>query len=479
MQNKSFSYNSRVTELDDARKLIQQELTAVKQEYSELQDLHKENVLECRNLKQRLRLNGESDGEAQALLQCEKDINTKAHKELEQELHNTTTEEDLLQHRHDALTSESLNLQRDISKLETDIMELNAVLQQEWEAAVVESNRWTKALERGNATLEAMMQQSEKALGDWNLEKRKLEARAEKTEDISRSLRNTIEEAEYLRKTLEQKLNTLGEELRQSTESEKALKDNVWQLNDEIEVLIGELEEAEEKIQRLETELADSLTNATKKQVKLEKQIRELQTQLKTAIESREREASTAKYDNGFDLELATVRDRMTETLKNERKDLHEQIEKYRMQIKTLEREANSQKITYDYEKQLLEKDLAEERQELHQHLKQATLEIKQLQSKVETGNEKIRGLAPQLQGAKPENDRVDNELGEAGEEALSMQQAWFAVRTMIEQKIMEAIGMALVIRYLGAKVEREEGFRWDLIFAKRFFLMEINLHST
>lgn len=161
MQNKSFSYKSRVTERDDARKEIQQELTAVKQEYNELQELHKEKVRECRNLEQRLKeLNGEFDGEAQALqdrldiLQREKDTTTKAHKELEQELrkvkselHNTMTEKDLLQHRHDALTSESLNLQRDISKLETDIMELNAVLQQEREAAVVESNRWTKALE--------------------------------------------------------------------------------------------------------------------------------------------------------------------------------------------------------------------------------------------------------------------------------------------------------------------------------------------
>jgi len=317
LRNKSFSFKSRVSERDEARKGMQQELATLKQEYDDLHEMHEEKIRDCERLEMRLtEVGGEFDGEAQALqdkldvLQHERDVAVKAQKELEgevrkvkSELHNVTSETELLQHRHDALTSEGSTLQRDIAKLKANIREAQSALQHEREAAAAneqtlreewkaDSDRLTEALERASAAMEERRQQTERLVADWNLEKRQLQARAEKAEVMARSLQNTIdqlrqmeqglqgkeakvhqafhdererhhaaekalnrqikdlqEEIEARKGTLEAKISELNgarEELRQSKKGEKALEEKIRLLDDEIEVLSAQLEDAGE-----------------------------------------------------------------------------------------------------------------------------------------------------------------------------------------------------------------------------------------
>lgn len=456
MQNKSFSYKSRVTERDDARKEIQQELAAVKQEYNELQDLHKEKVRECRNLEHRVKeLNGEFDGEAQALqdrldiLQREKDITTKAHKELEQELrkvkselHNTTTEKDLLQHRYDALTLESSGLQRDIAKLKANIRELNAALQHEREAAAVneqawgeelqtESDRFTEALERAKATLEERRQQSERALDDWNLEKRQLEARAEKAENTARSLRNTIdhlqqmeqglqgkeqqvhrafheerdrhhqaeqslnnqvkdlsEEIERRKKTLEQKINecnTLREEIRQSKKSEKALEEKVRLLDDEIEVLGAELEEAGKDnnkdlvILRSECEALRKKLATTKQELtRIENENIHAKADMQTIKVDLEAEVGTL---NQLKIQLQEANRRL-EAAQKDKKLLQEQLEKANTQANAI------RTVAVDIE---AERDELWSRLKDHVDVDTEKMDLRKARSKLELDLQRVR----------------------------------------------------------------------------------------
>ena len=317
LRNKSFSFKSRVSERDEARKGMQQELAALRQEYDDLHEMYGEKVRECERLERRLNeVGGEFDGETQALqdkldvLQHEKDVAVKSQKELEgevrkvkSELHNVTSEKELVQHRHDVLTDESSTLQRDIAKLRANIREAQSALQHEREAAAVneqtlreewkaDSDRLTEALERARVAMEERRQQTERLVTDWNLEKRQLEARAEKAEVMVKSLQNTIdqlrkmeqglqgkevkvhqafhdererhhaaeqvfnrqikdlqEEIEARKGTLEAKISELNgarEELRQSKKSEKALEEKIRLLDDEIEVLSAQLDEAGE-----------------------------------------------------------------------------------------------------------------------------------------------------------------------------------------------------------------------------------------
>ena len=475
MQNKSFSYKSRVTERDDARKEIQQELTAVKQEYNELQELHKEKVRECRNLEQRLKeLNGEFDGEAQALqdrldiLQREKDTTTKAHKELEQELrkvkselHNTMTEKDLLQHRHDALTSESSDLQRDIAKLKANIRELNAALQHEREAAVVNEQAWreelqtdsdrlTEALERAKASLEERVQQSERALGDWNLEKRQLEARAEKAENMARSLRNTIdhlqqmeqglqgkeqqihrtfheerdrhhqaeqslnsqikdlsEEIERRRKTLEQKINecnTLRGELRQSKKSEKVLEEKVRLLDDEIEVLGGELEEAGKDnnkdlvVLRSECEALRKKLATTKQELtRVENENIHAKADMQTVKVDLEAEVGT---QNHLKIQLQEANRRL-EAAQKEKKLLQEQLQKANTQahaIKTVAMDIEAERD--ELWSQLKDVDVDTEKMDLRKARSKLELDLQRVRDERGLYAEKVQRLETELEDA-------------------------------------------------------------------------------
>ncbi|RPB25465.1 hypothetical protein L211DRAFT_836189 [Terfezia boudieri ATCC MYA-4762] len=317
LRNKSFSFKSRVSERDEARKGIQQELATLKQEYDDLHEMYEEKVGECERLERRLtEVGGEFDGEVQTLqdkldvLQHERDVAVKAQKELEgevrkvkNELHNVTSEMELLQHRHDALTSEASTLQRDIAKLKANVREAQSALQHERETAAAneqtlqeewkaDSDRLTEALERARAAMEERRQQTERLVADWNLEKRQLQARAEKAEVMINSLQNTIDQLRQMehglqgkeakvhqafhdererhhaaeqtlnrqikdlqeeiaarKGTLEAKiseLNGVREELRQSKKGEKALEEKIRLLDDEIEVLSAQLDEAGE-----------------------------------------------------------------------------------------------------------------------------------------------------------------------------------------------------------------------------------------
>jgi len=317
LRNKSFSFKSRVSERDEARKGMQQELATLKQEYDDLYEMHNEKIKECERLERRLKeVGGEFDGEAQALqdklsvLQHEKDVAVKTQKQLEgevrrvkSELHNVTSEKELLQHRHDALTSESSTLQRDIAKLKANIREAHLALQHERETAATneralreewktDSDGLAEALERARVAMEERRQQTERLVADWNLEKRQLEARAEKAEVMVKSLQNTIDQLRQMEQGLQGKearvhqafhdererhhaaeqalnrqikelqeeigarkgaleakiseLNGAREELRQSKKSERALEEKIRLLDDEIEVLSAQLEEAGE-----------------------------------------------------------------------------------------------------------------------------------------------------------------------------------------------------------------------------------------
>lgn len=73
------------------------------------------------------------------------------------------------------------------------------------EESKADSDRLTEALERAKASMEERRQHSERALNDWSLEKRQLEARADKAEMEARSLQNTINQLRAMEQNLQGK----------------------------------------------------------------------------------------------------------------------------------------------------------------------------------------------------------------------------------------------------------------------------------
>lgn len=463
MRNKSFSFKSRVSERDDARKEIQQELATIKQEYDDLHDLHEQKVRECERLEKRLsEANGEFDGEAQALqdrldiLQHENDVAAKAHKELDQELrkvkselHNAATEKDLLQHRHDALTSESAGLQRDIAKLKANIREANAALQHEREAAAaneqalreewkMDSERLTEALERAKAAMDDRRQQAERTVNDWSLEKRQLEARAEKAESMARSLQNTIqqlrqmeqglqgkeqkvhqafhderdrhqqaeqmlnrqiqelsEEIAQRKKTLEQKItecSALREELRQSKKTEKALEEKVRLLDDEIEVLSAQLEDAGEDnnkdlvVLRSECEALRKKLAATKQELtKVENENAHAKADMQTIKVDLEAEVGT---QNQLKIQLQEANRRM-ESAQKDKKQMQDQLSRIQNQAHAIRSTAMEIEAERD--------ELLSQLKEMHhtvditKNVDTEKMELRKAKSKLEVDLQRIR----------------------------------------------------------------------------------------
>lgn len=127
-----------------------------------------------------------------------------------------TSEKDLIHLRHDSLTAESRDLQKQVEKLKSSLQEANAMLQRERQLA--ESNEralqreWnedknglSEELEAIDRELAEKEKQHERAVANWASEKRQLESRIQKAETTAEDLKKTIEQLQQIESTIQGK----------------------------------------------------------------------------------------------------------------------------------------------------------------------------------------------------------------------------------------------------------------------------------
>lgn len=135
---------------------------------------------------------------------------------LRSDLQNVTSEKDLIHLRHDSLTAESRDLQKQVEKLKSNLQEANSVLQRERKLA--ESNEqalkreWnedknglSEELEAIDRELAEKEKQHERAVVNWASEKRQLESRIQKAETTAEDLKKTIEQLQQVESTIQGK----------------------------------------------------------------------------------------------------------------------------------------------------------------------------------------------------------------------------------------------------------------------------------
>ena len=224
------------------------------------------------------------------------------------------------------------------------------------------------------------------------------------------------------------------------------------------------------------------------------------------------------KYEQQRDqleAEIATSKQEQ-ESLISKNTNATQTITRLRSRISSLEKDLQTRRRTIT-----TEDTIALERHDLHEMLKDAKLTAEDLQvqvnardSQIATSSAREKDLRTQLKRVREERtlqtqkstalltelDHLQTRYGNAIDNLSRQQRSWDDERKAIASKVRfantsvseihqdqelvkkhagELKGLAKQIQWLRAKCKREEGFRNDLIFEKRFLLMRIEMFET
>ena len=331
MSNKSFSSKGLSRQLEEKAKKLQEEVGIIRIEHAALQEAHQARLRDNQHLQEQidelvqegdLKLQNLNDDlelaihEKEVALREQKLLTSKLHV-AEDDLLQKTEEKDLLQSRHDALTAESASLQKDLTKCQQRIDNLEDDLEREREHAMendrairgevdddverlkdefqdlrqefdenerrfdAEEERWTRERQDFETRCEKAEQQAtglERTLAklqeadDGSLGKgQKIQEALQSEEDrhaaeeavLSRQLDELTAEADVRRRDLDDvrtERSKLREEIRASKREQVSLQDKIQGLEDEIEVLQSSMEEdgiQSSRLQSSETQCAN------------------------------------------------------------------------------------------------------------------------------------------------------------------------------------------------------------------------------
>ncbi|KAK5061200.1 hypothetical protein LTR84_007742 [Exophiala bonariae] len=306
---------------------------AEKQLRERVRELEKEGASETRKIHQELELSQQQrDTLERKLSNMAKQLET-----AERDLQEKTDEKELLQSRHDALTKESAELQKDLVRSQKAVRELEQSLEEERHQSAKNDNllrtQHKNELDLLNEQIDSLhrdvnRKENEHAadLEEWEALRSSLESASQKAEEKAKGLQRTVDklydsqgtlsgretklqeamESETQRHLREEKilskqiqelqqdlatkrqatedsrneLNNAREELRISIREQASLKEKVLELEDEIEILQADIEQEHEMAQMQQQK---SSTHADAQVQKLRQEKQSLQEQLATA----------------------------------------------------------------------------------------------------------------------------------------------------------------------------------------------------
>lgn len=305
MANKSLTTKGLGRQIEEKANKLEDELTSLREEYVKLQSQSENQGREIKRLRDAVQ-QAHQDSEVREqklkdvneLLRNERDIaSRKAGSSADQvqatikDLQRKTEERDLLQTRHDALTTESQSLQTDLSKCNSELTQAQHALQKERQHSVEnelalrnEAKEKVESFSRAMDNLERDLEdeRSNSAINEerWKDQKRDLQLQKDKAEQKAQGLQRTVDKLQESEGTLsgrEMKLQEalesekerhLGEEGlwdRQIRELQENLDDKrqtldetrseVLRLTEQLRLGIREQAASEEKIQALEDEV--------------------------------------------------------------------------------------------------------------------------------------------------------------------------------------------------------------------------------
>ncbi|KFA60592.1 hypothetical protein S40285_08910 [Stachybotrys chlorohalonatus IBT 40285] len=385
---------------------LQEELDQSSQDYATLEkrlaEVNQENL--------ELKSKSKDTGKQREEFRQQQESMSNRIQQLEAELMAQTDAKNLLQTRHDSLTTESRSLQADVNRLEKEIEELERALEEEREHALgIEKDvraRYTDEIERLNdeiSDLQAEVREKDNLYDNdsekWATEKQKLESERQRAEEKAAGLQNTIDRLQEVEGTLSDKESKLKEAIQSEAERHKSeeavLARQIEDLQDALETRQGMLSNLRNELSTVRDELRQSHINQQTQADKiaaLEDEIDVLQTTLDEESGSGRQELQEAR--------------RECESLRKQLQDAQRAVERIRSERSTATTERSPQKVPAD--------SLARIKWELSDaeaRLEKTSKEKQTLQDQLAKINIELHTAKSSLAEVRAERDELEGEL--------------------------------------------------------------------
>ena len=376
------------------------------------------------------------------------------------DLQSKTEEKDLLHSRHDALTAESLNLQKDLSRAQTRVQELEESLEDERQHAQdndrqlrsearAEIGRLSDAIDHLHREVEDKESQFATNQDHWESQRRGLESQKERAEEQAVGLQRTISKLQETEGTLsgrEMKLKEALDSEKQRHESEEAVLDR------QIQQLNADVDEKRQALDDLRSDLSqtrEDLRISQREQVTLEEKVQALEDEVDVLQSGLDEEADKAKEEvqaaeDQVDA-LRSALDAAKEELAQAQDKNTEDSGKAMTEIKSRLQATDEQLQRIRSEKQSLQDKLAT-----------VSLDLRAVQSssaQIEAERDEVRSQLQQLQSQadatfKFDQERLDlrtsklkleSELGRLRQEQRSLVEKNAALERELESEIQRA----------------------------------------
>ena len=432
MANKSLNTKGLSRQLEEKANRLQTEVHDLKRDHSQLQSSSEDKARRIIKLEEALQ-NHEQDADVQhqklqdrhdllkheheaTVRRCES-LNTQLQQTI-RDLQNKSEEKDLLHTRHDALTTESQGLQKDVNKARAHILELETNLQDEREHAEDNDRQLQSDAKAQHDQLSAKISALQRQLDDqhdriaaerdqWKSQQRDLESQKARVDEQLVGLQRTIDKLHESEGTLSGKEMRLQEALeseKQRHQSEETmlesriqeLKDDVEEKRQEIEEIRSEWSQAKENLRVSEREREDLETENGK----LDDEIVMLQDQLEddAATKVVEKLESAEEEANDLRAQLIEVQQKLDELDSPEAKKTSPEVEQLQDEIKDLSQQLQDTKV----ERQCLQDKLATNSLDLHKH--------KSLLSEAEAERDELRSQLDEMRNQVDDTFKFDQE---------------------------------------------------------------------
>lgn len=423
LSNKSINTRGLSRQLEEKANKLEIDLTKLREEHTALEERFEDKSREAIRAQEGA-IEIQQDAEVQEqrlkddneLLRHEREVITRKCESLKAQVSQMVKEgqvkadaKDLLHSRHDALTAESQNLQRDLSEAQTQIQELERNLQGERQHSLDndrqlrtevkdEINRCSEEIDSLHGKLKDRESQYEVDQDHLESQKRDLESRKIKAEERAAGLQRTVDMLQKTEGTLsgrETKLQEALESEKQRHHREEAVLDR------QIKELSVNISEKRHALEDLRSEVS-----GTKEELRVSKRD---QTALEEKIEALEDEVEVLQ--SGLDEEVERATDEVA-SARQEAESLRRQLQNFQTDLEADHgsKEQMSSRLR-DVEAQL--QQVKAERQSLQDRLATIKIEMHTLQTtsaEIEAERDELRSQMKQMQNQVDETFRLDQE---------------------------------------------------------------------
>jgi len=454
MMNKSFNTKGLSRQLEEKTAKLEHLVEELQEKHSRLQHELDEKTRNERVLQERLRVSEkEASGKDKLQVQIDlahqerdklkhnlQDMSTKLQNTVD-DLHSKSEEKDLLQTRHDALTSESASLQRDLSRSRRSIEELEQALDEERQHSAhndnflrsqhkTEVDLLTEQIDGLHREVNAKESQLASDHESWESQRRALESASQRAEEKASGLQRTVNKLQEVEGTLsgrETKVQqALESEKQRHKQEEEVLHRQIQQLNDDLAAKRVLLDDQRTELSNAKEELRISI----REQEALKEQAEQLEEEVEVLQANLEEEAEYAEVQRNKSVEDVDVQ---LQQVKKEKQSLQDQLANINIELHGLKKSTKDvQAERDDLEARLMRADkpaddtfnIDQEKRELRRSKQKLEKELERLRLERDTLRDANIALEQEIQAeidrASAEENRLNLELDQLHNKQLS-----------------------------------------------------------